>query len=171
MSPIDANGLTSTKSRSRPWHRDASLLIGVWMFMASTFVLGGAYDTDEFGLLHRIVFWLLVAALIVFQPVLLERILARFAPPSVAEAWLSAAGAVLVAIPLIAVEIHLLKFTPLLPRAVDPWIEFIPGVGAPALIVGGGVRFLRFAKRRRRRRARLSHWSGDAPCAIPGSLS
>ncbi len=149
MSPLDANGPYPRADASGPWHRDTGLLAGVWLFMASTFVVGGAYDTDEFAAPHRIAFWLLVAALMVFQPVLLERAFARFTPPSIAGAWLSAAGAVLVAIPLAAVQIHLLKFTPLLPRAVDPWIEFIPFVGAPVVIVASFVLFLRFAWERR----------------------
>ncbi|WP_417486043.1 LytTR family DNA-binding domain-containing protein [Maricaulis sp.] len=117
--------------------------------MTSTFVVSGAYDTDEFGLLHRVVFWMFATALVVFQPAILERGLARVTPASPAGAWLSTLGAVLVAIPVIAVELHLLKSTPLLPRAADPWIEFIPFVGAPVMVVAGFVLFLRFAWERR----------------------
>ena len=162
MSPCDANGPKPRPSPSSLWHRDVGLLVGVWLFMASTFVVGGAYDTDEFALLHRIVFWLLVAALVVFQPVLLGRAFSRFAPTSLVGAWLSALGAVLVAIPVIAIEVHLLKATPLLPRAADPWIEFLPFVGAPVVIVASFVLFLRFAWERRYLEAR-------APASQPAS--
>lgn len=149
MSCSDANGPKPGVQLTRPWHRDAGLLVGVWLFMMSTFVVGGAYDTDEFGLVHRTLFWLLVTALVVFQPALIERYVARFAPASRAGAWLSAIAAVIIAIPVIAIEIHLLKFTPLLPRAADPWIEFIPFVGAPVTIVASFVLFLRFAWERK----------------------
>lgn len=145
MSGPDANGPTVGKSSSRLWHQDSWLLVGVWVFMASTFVVGGSYDTDEFSLIHRIVFWLLVTALVVFQPAVLERAFARLVPATAFGAWLSAIGALMVAIPVVAIELHALKFTPLLPRAADPWIEFIPFVGAPVAIVTGFVLFLRFA--------------------------
>lgn len=123
--------------------------MGIWLFMAATFVVGGAYDTDEFKVIHRVIFWFLVTALLVFQPVLFEQTIARFTPANRLGAWLSAIGAALLAIPIIAIELHLLKFTPLLPRAPDPWIEFIPFVGAPVIIVAGFVLFLRFAWERR----------------------
>ena len=145
MSSSDANGPTPGAQLTRPWHRDAGLLIGVWLFMMSTFVVGGAYDTDEFGLVHRILFWLLVTALVVFQPVFIERTVARIVPASRTGAWLSAVVAIIIAIPLTAIELHLLKFTPLLPRAADPWVEFIPFVGAPVIIVASFVLYLRFA--------------------------
>jgi len=147
MSLPDANGLAMTSSAL--WHRDFGLLSGVWLFMCSTFVVGGAYDTDQFSLPHRTAFWLIVSALMVFQPMLLERAIARITPASTLGAWLAALSAVLVAIPAVAIEVHLLKFTPLLPRATDPWIEFIPFVGAPVAIVAGFTLFLRFAWERR----------------------
>lgn len=149
MSLIDVNGPKQTATPSGLWHRDTGLLCGVWLFMTSTFVVGGAYDTDEFSLPHRVAFWLLAAALVVFQPVILERMFSRFTPATLAGAWLAALSAVLVAIPVVAIEIHLLKSTPLLPRAADPWIQFLPFVGAPVVIVAGFVLFLRFAWERR----------------------
>lgn len=149
MSNTDANGLKRGVQLTVPWHRDTGLLVGVWLFMMSTFVVGGAYDTDEFSLVHRTLFWLLVTALVVFQPVIIEGVVARFAPASRTGAWLSALVAVVIAIPVIAIELQLLKLTPLLPRATDPWIEFIPFVGVPVTIVGGFVLFLRFAWERK----------------------
>lgn len=171
MSLIDANGPKQTATPSSLWHHDAGLLCGVWLFMTSTFVVGGAYDTDEFALLHRIVFWLLTAALVVFQPVILERLFSRFTPATLVGAWLAATGAVLVAIPVVAIEIHLLKSTPLLPRAADPWIQFIPFIGAPVLIVAGFVLFLRFSWERRHLdyKAQLSR-AANKPASARGPI-
>ncbi len=125
------------------------MLASVWLFMSSAYVAGGAYDTDDFGLLHRTFLWLIVSALVVFQPALVERIFSRFTPVTPIGSWLSALMAVLVAVPLVAVEVHLLKFTPLLPRQPDPWIEFIPFISVPVIIVASFVLFLRFAWERR----------------------
>ena len=149
MSLNDVNGPKLTLKPAPLWHRDFGLLVGVWAFMAASFVVGGAYDTDEFGLIHRIAFWVIVTALFVFQPVFIERVLARFTPATRPGALLSSLGAVLLTVPIAAVQLHLMKSTPLLPRAADPWVEFLPFVAAPVLVVAGFVLFLRFAWERR----------------------
>ncbi|MEE2526539.1 LytTR family DNA-binding domain-containing protein [Hyphobacterium sp. HN65] len=145
MSRSDVNSPVATLHRQTVWHHDVGLLTAVWLFMTAVYVIGGAYDTDDFGLWHRLVFWLLVAGLLVFQPAFLERLFSRFTPVSRIGGWISAFCAVLVAIPLASLEIHLLKSTPLLPRDPDPWIEFIPFIAAPVVTVSGFVLFLRFA--------------------------
>lgn len=169
MSSSDVNG--PPPGSADLWHRDARLLAGVWLFMTSTFVVGGAYDTDEFGLLHRIVFWHLAAGLMVFQPALVDRAVSRFAPASILGAWLSALAALVIAIPIIAVQIQLLKLTPLLPRAVDPWIEFIPFIGAPVVIVTSFVLYLRFAWERRHLEVRAPRSKpADTPAPAQGPI-
>lgn len=145
MSAVDANSQNRRPRRWPLWHQDLGILSGVWLFMAAAHVVGGAYDTDEFSILHRLAFWLLVSALMVFQPSMIERIASRFTPPTKLGSWLSAILAVLVSIPIISVEIHLLKWTPLLPREPDPWIEFIPFIAAPVIVIASFVLFLRFA--------------------------
>ena len=162
MSDSDASGPKRGMQLTGPWHRDAGLLAGVWLFMMSTFVVGGAYDTDEFNLVHRTLFWFLVTALVVFQPVIIERTVARLVPTSRAGAWLSAFIAVFIVIPIVAIELHLLKFTPLLPRATDPWIEFIPFVGVPVTVVASFVLFLRFAWERKH----LDHEANARPPSV-----
>lgn len=149
MSLPDANGPAPGKSTHKPWHQDSWLLSGVWIFMACVYVIGGAYDTDDFTLLHRIVFWVLVSALIVFQPALIERAIARHTPATRTGAWMSSVIAVIITIPIVSIELHLMKSTPLLPRAADPWIEFIPFVAMPVVTVASFVLFLRFSWERR----------------------
>lgn len=145
MSVSDAKGQNPAPLRWTLWHQDLGLLSGVWLFMTAAYVVGGAYDTDDFPVLHRLALWLLVCALMVFQPAFIERMASRYTRPTKAGAWLSAILALLVSIPLISAEVHLLKSTPILPREPDPWIEFIPFIASPVIVVTGFVLFLRFA--------------------------
>lgn len=145
MSPADVNGPKPNQSHEALWHQDVGLLAGVWLFITCAYVAGGAYDTDDFGLAHRILLWLIVSAFVVFQPAGLERLVSGLTPATPLGPWLSALIAILVAVPLVAIEVHLLKFTPLLPRQPDPWIEFIPFIAAPVIIVTSFVLFLRIS--------------------------
>ncbi|WP_306014832.1 LytTR family DNA-binding domain-containing protein [Oceanicaulis sp. MMSF_3324] len=137
MSAIDVNGRSVPDWSANPWHRNIVLLTMLSVFLAVVLTLSGAFDTDDLGLAHRLGLWLVVSALMVFQPIGLELVLARVLPDTQLGRWAGKALAILISIPVIAVELHALKFTPILPKAPDPWVEFIPFVAPPVLAIGG----------------------------------
>jgi hypothetical protein len=143
MSAIDVNGRSVPDWSANPWHRNLVLLTVLSVFLAFVLTLSGAFNTDDLGLVHRLGLWLLVSALMVFQPVGLELLFARALPQTAVGRWSGKTLAMLVSIPVIAVELHMLKFTPLLPKAPDPWVEFIPFVTPPVLAIGGFTLVLR----------------------------
>lgn len=143
MSAIDVNGRSVPDWSANPWHRNVVLLSGLSVFLACVLTLSGAFDTDDLGGAHRLGLWLLVSALMVFQPVGLELGFARILPPTQLGRWAGKAMALLICIPVIAIQLHALKFTPLLPKAPDPWVEFIPFVAPPVIVIGGFTLVLR----------------------------
>ncbi|MEL6362898.1 MAG: LytTR family DNA-binding domain-containing protein [Pseudomonadota bacterium] len=105
----------------------ASGIILVILFSAA-----GAYDTDEISFGHRLAMWSTIIALMIAQTVGAFRTLPG-------ENWvrvLSTLGAVTIAT---ALEIHALKFTPLVPHAPDPIIPFIAFVAPAVLPLSLGV--------------------------------
>ncbi|MFK7885401.1 MAG: LytTR family DNA-binding domain-containing protein [Gammaproteobacteria bacterium] len=94
----------------------------------------GACDTDNLGLLHRTSLWLLICALVVSQAATFYRALAtRIENRQLLGIIASAATVVMTTI-----ELHFLKFTPLLPKEPDPPLEFLlfvlPLAGPMALL-------------------------------------
>lgn len=105
--------------------------------LAILMTTSGAFDTDDLSVPHRYALWQLVCTLIVGQAVLLDARLDRLLPSRVQGRWLAAGGAVLLTVLLMSIELHALKFTPLLPKEPDPPLEFLlfvaPPVGAIAV--------------------------------------
>ena len=81
-------------------------LAGV-LVLAVLFSLGGAYDTDELGLMHRLALWLLVSILLVGQTVVIEHTLARILPSRAVFRLVSGAGAALLTLLLVTLELDL----------------------------------------------------------------
>lgn len=111
--------------------------------LALVFALGGAYDTDALGLGHRLLLWLTVSALVVGQTVAIEHGLARLMPRKPVFRGLAAAGATLATLVLITLELDLMKQTPLLPKARDPFLEFLLFLAPLVFTVSGFILFLR----------------------------
>ena len=109
----------------RRWTGLAAYLAGV-AALAVVLTLSGAYDTDGLGVAHRLALWLVVGGLLVGQVVLIERALTQLLPRRAAFRLVSG----------------------VLPKARDPFWEFLiflaPLVGA----LGGFVLFLRARRHR-----------------------
>lgn len=95
----------------------------------------GAFDTDDLSVPHRYALWQIVCTLIVGQAVLLETRLARLLPERTQYRRLAAGGAVLLTVLLMSIELHALKFTPLLPKEPDPPLEFLLFVAPPVAAI------------------------------------
>ncbi len=99
----------------------------------------GAFDSDEVGFGHRLALWLIVSLLAVTQTLALDGLIAPRLPQSSAGRVLAAAIGILGVIALMTIELHLLKYTPLLAYERDPLLDFFlflaPPVGAIATII------------------------------------
>ncbi len=101
--------------------------------LAALYAHAGAYDTDILGAAHRVGLWLTVHALGVSQTVIAFRLLGRL--PVLARA----AVAVFLACALMTLQIHALKFTPLIPHAPDPLLAFFFFILQGAAPISAGV--------------------------------
>ncbi len=99
----------------------------------------GAFDSDEVGPAHRLALWLIVSLLAVTQTLALDGLIAPRLPQTVPGRTIAAAIGILGVIALMTIELHLLKYTPLLTYARDPLLDFFlflaPPVGAIATII------------------------------------
>jgi hypothetical protein len=109
-------------------------LIGA-VLLAVLLAASGAFDSDEIALAHRFGLWLVVAVLGVGQTLVLDGLIAPRLPGRFFAGAAAAAGV----IALMTLELHALKYTPLLPYPPDPLLEFAaflaPPIGAIAAIV------------------------------------
>ena len=99
----------------------------------------GAFDSDEVNFGHRMTLWLIVSLLTVTQTLALDGLLAPRLPQSPPARLAAGALAALGVIALMTLELHVLKFTPLLAYEPDPLIAFFlflaPPIGSIAAIV------------------------------------
>ena len=99
----------------------------------------GAFDSDEISFPSRMAVWLIVSFLTVIQTLILDGVIAPRLPATPAGRFLAAFFAILGVIGLMTIELHLLKYTPLLNYDPDPLVEFLffvaPPVGAMAAII------------------------------------
>lgn len=109
------------------------------VLLAILMATAGAFDSDEFGFGHRMALWLTVSLLTVTQTLALDGLIAPRLPQTPPGRTLSALIAILCVIALMTVELHLLKFTPLLAYEPDPLPAFFlflaPPTGAIAAII------------------------------------
>lgn len=108
----------------------AAILLAILMSTA------GAFDSDDIRPLHRIGLWLTISLLTVIQTLVLFGLLSPRLPASPVGRILASALTVLGVVALMTAELHLLKFTPLLPYEPDPLPAFFlflaPPIGAIA---------------------------------------
>lgn len=139
-------GFPLTESRKRGFVGPMPLAVIGILFLSLLLTASGAYDTDDMALPHRWAFWLVFSVLVVGQACGLEHALGRALRGRAASGWIAAAAATAITVLLLAIELHGLKFTPLLPKEPDPFFEFVLFVAPPvsavclfALIVKAGL--------------------------------
>jgi len=144
VSPSVANRPDAGRAGTADRRRAAPLayIAGI-VALALIFTLGGAYDTDGLVLGHRLLLWLTVSVLVVGQTVMIEHGLAHLLPRKRLFRVFSAAGASLATLLLVTLELDLMKQTPLLPKARDPFWEFLGFLAPLVLTVSGFVLLLR----------------------------
>lgn len=107
-------------------------LLGLVLMMT----LSGAYGTRDWSAGHRLLLWTIVSCLIAGQAIgltaLQNRLSVRLDLP-----WSSRAVSLFLTVPLVAIELHFMKFTPLLPKDPDPFLPFLAFVAVPVFLVGG----------------------------------
>lgn len=118
-----------------------ALVAGSVVFLAGLMTVTGAYGTRDLSVLHRLSLWGIVAGLLLGQVLGLAALAERRRPASW-PTWLAPATALIGTVPLLAAELHLLKFSPLLPKAPDPFLPFMAFVAPPVVLLGGAVLLL-----------------------------
>ncbi len=93
------------------------------VFLTLLMSASGGYGTRSLGLAHTILLWLIVAGLLVGQAWALDSWLVAKISDSCSDVAKIVASAV-VTLCALTVELHALKFTPLLPKAPDPLFDF-----------------------------------------------
>jgi hypothetical protein len=132
--------------------------------LAIVLTSSGAFDTDELTFSHRYSLWQIVCTLIVGQAIVLDARLARLLPNLRA---LAASAAVCVTVLLTSIELHALKFTPLLPKEPDPPLEFLLFVAPPVSAIAAVSLLLKRARSGGMRKAQVP----DGPASDPASTA
>ena len=112
------------------------------LFLAVLMSASGAYGTRSLGLTHTIALWLVVAGLLVAQAWILDSWLATKISGPRSDGIRIAASAIATLCAL-TVELHALKFTPLLPKAPDPLPEFFVFLSPMVLPIAACLLLLR----------------------------
>lgn len=110
-------------------------------FLAVLLTVTGAYGTRDLTVLHRLLLWGVVGGLLLGQVYGLAALAERRRPMSW-PTWMAPVAALVATTPLLAAELHLLKFSPLLPKAPDPFVPFMAFVAPPVLLLGGLALYL-----------------------------
>ena len=104
--------------------RGASLHAAAIAACAVVLSFSGAYDTDELTLAHRLLLFTIIAGLLIAQASLFDSIFRRLVRGEGAIALIRAAMTIGLTLLAMTLEVHALKFTPLLPKAEDPLLDF-----------------------------------------------
>ena len=113
----------------------------LWLYLIVTLALamimtvGRAYNTDDMAFPLRSALWIVVCGLIVSQVLVLNKWIYR-AGSWFKRRWLSGLIAVLITTTLVTIELDLLKYTPLLPKQHDPFLEFFLFMLIPVSVIG-----------------------------------
>lgn len=108
--------------------------------LASAVVLAfsGAYDTDNLTLVHRLTLFATVCGLLIGQASFIDGWLRRFFSEGLLPSLFSGVLTVGLTLIFMTFEVHALKYTPLLPKAPDPLLEFALFL-APFVVAGAGL--------------------------------
>ena len=103
----------------------------VALCLGIVFTISDAFNTSNLGFSHRLSLWMVFSLLLVVQLFVFHRALLI----KLAISKMSRAMAVVIAIILtslfMTIELHWLKFTPLLPKEPDPFLEFFIFIAQP----------------------------------------
>lgn len=114
------------------------LLINVALIasLTATFTVSDAFETSSLGLSHSVLLWTIVSMLMVLQTCVAHRVFLSLLSSTQVARIMAASLALATTAVLMAVELHWLKYTPLLPKEPDPLLEFILFMAQPVLAVG-----------------------------------
>lgn len=142
--------------------------------LALTFASSGAYDTDDLTAPHRAILWTVVCSLIVFQAFITDTWFERLVNIGKASSTVRAFGSILATCLLTTVELYALKFTPLLPKAHDPFLDLFLFVLMPVSTIAISVILYRRTSGRRYRshdRQRLNDEHSIPPLGLEPNAS
>lgn len=152
MSQFVANRLSLPFERPQLNRQQLTVVAAITTMLTLLMTYSGACNTSDLALAHRLVLWTVVCGLVVLQVVGLAATLRATLPPSGRLFALPDGLAVVLTITLVAVQLHWLKFTPLLPKKPDPALEFLlfvtPLVGSVAIMTLVAVNSVADAQRR-----------------------
>jgi hypothetical protein len=102
--------------------------------------ISDAFETSHLAISHQITLWLTFSILLVGQLYGLNRGLLAKLSDTFLRRVVATGFTIALTVLLMAVELHLLKYTPLLPKQPDPFFEFLifiarPVVAASALVL------------------------------------
>ncbi|WP_375207602.1 LytTR family DNA-binding domain-containing protein [Hyphococcus sp.] len=101
---------------------------GRWIAAVATLAIilafSDAYDTDDLTVAHRLTLFTMICGLLIGQAWLLDEWFRRIFSNSAAGRMLAGGITVALTLVLMTLEVHALKYTPLLPKAPDPLFEF-----------------------------------------------
>ncbi|PCI78628.1 MAG: hypothetical protein COB20_06390 [SAR86 cluster bacterium] len=115
-----------------PW----SVNVGLVLSLTLMFTVSDAFETESLAMLHSITLWAVVSLLMVLQTCLTHRLFLSFFSRTPLSRLFAASLALLATVLLMTVELHFLKFTPLLPKEPDPFFEFVFFVAQPVFAAG-----------------------------------
>ena len=98
--------------------------------------VSGAYDTDNLSLVHRLTLFAVVSGLLIIQASALDGVCRNIFYGGFLMRCAAALITMLITLALMTLELHALKFTPLLPKPPDPLLPFALFL---APVVGAGV--------------------------------
>lgn len=111
--------------------------------LAIVLTVSGAYDTEDLSIAHRLGLFAVIGALLVGQSAWMIGRFERVFGTGAGGMMLTALSSLIATLALLTVELHALKYTPLLPKAPDPLFEFALFL---APLVGAAVGFLVFIR-------------------------
>lgn len=114
------------------------LCVAAALCLAIVFSAAGAYDTKDLDPLHRLVLWITVMSLVIGQTVALQIGFARLFGAGRLAQVLAGCSTVLAINMIVALQLHGLKYTWVLPKNPDPIPEFVLFV-APAVMPVAGI--------------------------------
>jgi len=109
---------------------------GLVLSLTAIFTVSDAFETESLLLPHSVTLWLVVSLLLVLQTCLTHRLFLGFASSTPLSRVFAAGLALLATVLLMAAELHWLKFTPLLPKEPDPFLEFVLFIAQPVVAAG-----------------------------------
>lgn len=101
--------------------------------------VGDAFETGHLSLAHQSLLWLTFSALLVSQLSYSHRMLLSRLSGSFLNRGIAVAAAIAVTSLLMTVELHWLKYTPLLPKEPDPFPEFFVFIAKPVVAISALV--------------------------------